>query len=77
MRGGDDPGDDPLTQVGIWLRGDRGVLDARVLDQGDLDLTRADLETTTLDQVGFPAADQADGSCASVSASMVLTALHR
>src|SRR5439155_2086023 len=37
-RGGDDPRDDPLAEVGIGLAGDRGLGDARVLEQHALDL---------------------------------------
>src|ERR687896_713194 len=56
----DDPGHDPLAQVGVGLAGHGGLLDRRVLEQGALDLARADLEAAALDQVGGTAADDAD-----------------
>jgi hypothetical protein len=54
----DDPGDDPLAQVGIGLGRDRSVCDTRMLKERGLDLAGADLEAAALDQVGGPPADQ-------------------
>ena len=56
---GHDPGDDLLAEVGVLLAGDRGLLDAGVLEQRDLDLAGADLVAAGLDQVGRAAADDA------------------
>lgn len=51
------PGDDPLAKVRVGFAGDGGLADARVVQQGVLDLARADLVTAALDQVGGLAAD--------------------
>ena len=56
---GDDPGDDALAQVVVGLAGDRGLARRRMLEQGALDLARADLVAAALDQVGRAAADDA------------------
>src|SRR5690606_37193730 len=56
---GDDPGDDPFAQVGVRFAGHRDLGDARVVEQHVLDLARADLVATALDQVGGPPAHDA------------------
>src|SRR3954468_23638065 len=56
---GHDPGDDALAEVRVLLAGHRRLLDARVVEQRDLDLAGADLVAAGLDQVGRAAADDA------------------